>query len=195
MQPPISFPGDISLATNHTWIRNNPDGTVTIGFDEFLSRLVGAVEEISLPRSGDPVVPATAGIEVRSQGRALRVTTALHGDVVGSNSEVLRDPSLVLSDPYGKGWLMRVRTRVDAAENPGQFMVRRPVEWLGEQMALVRDFLAFHSPQGQALVLQEGGLPTEGVLQQFDETVWKDFGLSFASLQKIKDPQCEEVRR
>lgn len=193
MHTSFDFPGDVSLATNHMWLRNNLDGTVTVGVDEFLSRLVGALEEISLPRSGDPVVPATADIGVRSQRRVLRLATPLTGDVVASNVEVLQNPSLVLSDPYGKGWLMRVRPNAHAAEKVGDFLVGRPVEWIKEQIALVRDFLATSSQHGQSLVLQEGGLPLEGVLQQFDEDVWKNFGHSFASLHKIKNTNPVEA--
>ncbi len=188
------FPEDVSLATNHTWLRNNPDGTATIGLDEFLSRLIGVVEKISLPRPGERVVPAVAGIGLSSRGRGLKVTTPLSGDVIEANPDVLRDPSLLLRDPYGEGWLMRVRPRVESAREAEYFLVTRPGEWLHEQLGRLRDFLAMNSQQSPALVLQEGGLPAEGVLQEFDERVWKDFGRAFAALRNVKDAHLEEIR-
>jgi glycine cleavage system H protein len=191
---PLSIPEEISLATNHTWTKANQDGTITIGFDELLSRLIGVVERVSLPRAGEAVMPAVADIAIGARGRMLQLAPPLHGDVVDVNPEVLKDPSLIINDPYGKGWLMRVKSRADDVEKSEPYIVRRPVEWLAEQVALVRDFIVMNSLQGQPAVLQEGGLPVVGVLQHFDESVWKDFGHSFANLHRIQDAQPREIR-
>lgn len=194
MFPFINFPHGVSLASNHAWLRNNPDGTTTIGVDEFLSRLIGVVEKISLPGTGVKVGPAAAGIGMQSHGRALHITAPLAGHVVAANSNVLKNPSLLVQDPYGRGWLMKVNSHVETAPAVEDFLVSCPIEWLNQQVALLRDFLAMSSPQVQAVVLQEGGLPVEGVLQQFNADVWKKFGQSFATLQKVKDADLEEAR-
>lgn len=192
--PFINFPHEVALATNHTWLRNNPDGTTTIGVDEFLGRLIGVVEKISLPRTGEKVVPAVAGIGMQSRGRALHITAPLAGQVVAANADVLKNPSLLVQDPYGRGWLMKVKSHVETASAVEDVLVSRPIEWLNQQVALLRDFLAMNSPQVQAVVLQEGGLPVEGVLQQFNADVWEKFGQSFATLQKAKDADLQEAR-
>ena len=189
----IDFPHEVSLATNHTWLRNNPDGTTTIGLDGFLSRLVGLVDTISLPRKGETVAPDAAGIGMQSRGRGLQLAIPLTGQVVEANPAVLKDPSLFLRDPYGKGWLMRVRSNADTA-GIEEILVSRPVEWLNRQAGLVRDFFAMSSPQVQAVVLQEGGLPVEGVLQQFDSKVWERFSDSFATLHVTDEAGHEEAR-
>jgi glycine cleavage system H protein len=194
VQSPIYIPNDVSLATNHTWMKPNQDETITIGFDELLSRLVGAIEKVSLPRAGEAVVPTVADIAFAVRGRTLRLALPLSGSVVDANPDVLKNPSLLLSDPYGKGWLMRVKARADDVEKSKQFVVRRPIEWLSEQLALVRDFIVMNSQQGQAVVLQEGGLPAVGVLQQFDESVWKDFSQTFACLHRTKDIEAKEIQ-
>ena len=194
VQRPIYVPNDVSLATNHTWMKQNQDETITIGFDELLSRLVGAIEKVSLPQVGEAVVPAVADIAVGVRGRTLRLALPLSGSVVDVNPDVLKNPSLLLSDPYGKGWLMRVKARADDVEKSRQFVVRWPIEWLSEQVALVRDFIVMNSQQGQAVMLQEGGLLAEGVLQQFDESVWKDFSRTFVGLHRTKDTETKEIR-
>ena len=89
---------------------------------------------------------------------------------------------------------MRVRSRTDIASKSKQYIVRRPIEWMAEQASLVRDFIVLNALQGQPAMLQEGGLPAEGVLQQFDESVWKDFGDSFATLHITKDTEPKENR-
>ena len=193
MQFPIHVPEGVSLATNHTWMRRNDDGTVTIGFDEFLSRLMGLVEKISLPRAGEVVQPNFADVAVKAQTRTLRLAPPVIGNVVVTNEDVLRSPSLILSDPYGKGWLLRVSSGAYALEESRQFIVNRPAEWLREQAALVRDFIVMNSQQGQMATLQEGGLPINGVLHQFDESVWKDFSRSFVTLHRAKETESREI--
>ncbi len=195
MQFPIHIPDDISLAVNHTWMRTNRDGTITVGLDEFLSRLVGVIEKISIPDHGIPVSPSAADISMEAQGRFLRLSPPSAGSIIESNIEVIRNPSLILSDPYGKGWLVRMKSTVDELATSRQYIVRRPVEWLKEQAALVRDFIVMNALQGEPVLLQEGGLPVDGVLQQFDENVWKDFGRTFTALHKTRDTGRKEIHQ
>ncbi len=193
MQFPIRLPDGLSLATNHTWMKGNQDGTITIGIDEFLSRLVGTVKTISIPQAGEAMVSVATDIAVGTHGRSIRLASPTAGRVIESNAEVLKDPSLVLSDPYGKGWLMRIKSETEDLAASRQYIVRRPIEWLKEQTALVRDFIAVNTRQGQPAMLQEGGLPVEGVLQQFDEHVWQDFGRAFTVLQRTHEHK--EIRK
>lgn len=193
MQFPIRIPDGLSLATNHTWMRSNQDGTITIGIDEFLSRLVGAVKTISIPQAGEAMLSAANDIAVGAHGGSIRLASPTAGRVIESNTEVLKTPSLVLSDPYGKGWLMRIKSETGDLAASRQYIVRRPIEWLKEQAVLVRDFIAINARQGQPAMLQEGGLPIEGVLQQFDEHVWQDFGRAFTVLHRTREHK--EIRK
>lgn len=195
MQFPIHVPDDVSLAVNHTWMRTNQDGTITVGLDEFLSRLIGVIDRVSVPSHGEPVAPSASDIAVSVQGRFLRLAPPSAGSVIESNPEVMRNPSLILSDPYGKGWLMRMKSRADDIATSRLYVVRRPVEWLSEQAALVRDFIVMNSLQGEPVTLQEGGLPLDGVLCQFDENVWKDFNRTFAALRRTKDTERKEIHQ
>jgi|GEM_PF-121396 len=189
----VVIPDGVSISTNHTWMKRSVDGVATIGFDEFLSRLVGAVDSVALSSKSDPLVPS-AEIAIEAKGRTLRLASPVQGSIVDTNPEVLRNPSLILSDPYGRGWLIRIRPSVGEAERSGGFIVRQPIEWLREQIALVRDFIVTNSSQAQPVLLQEGGLPVEGVLQQFEQGVWEDFGHTFATLQVAKQGERQEIQ-
>jgi glycine cleavage system H protein len=189
----IGFPDEVAIATNHTWMRKSADGAFTVGFDELLSRLVGTVDSVTLSSKSDAFVP-TAEVAIEIGGRRLRLASPVSGSIVDTNADVLRNPSLLLSDPYGKGWLMKVRASTGEAEKAKQFIVRQPAEWLREQIALVRDFIVMNSNQPQPVMLQEGGLPVEGVLQQLDEEVWEKFGYSFATLHSVEQVERQEIQ-
>ncbi|MFN0158396.1 MAG: glycine cleavage system protein H [Bacteroidota bacterium] len=192
-QLPSHLPEDVELATNHMWMRTNHDGTITLGVDGFLSRLMGVVETISVPPAGETTIPSCADFSVGANGRSFRLATPVAGGVVEPNPDVLRDPSLILTDPYGKGWLVRLKSRVDDIAASKQYVVRQPLEWLREQVALVRDLIAMKGMQGQSVILQEGGLPVDGVVQQLDERTWEDFSQAFTALRSTKVPHHKET--
>lgn len=191
----IRIPEDVSLATNHVWMRSNQDGTVTIGLDEVLSRVVGAAQTISIPREGDPVLPVATAIAVGVHDRSLRLASPASGHVVESNQEVLKNPSLILNDPYGEGWLMRVKSGNGDLAASKKYIVHSPIEWLREQAALVRDFIVTNAQVGQPAMLQEGGLPTEGVLQQLHKDVWNKFGRTFVTLRPFGNGEGKEGQK
>ena len=176
------LPGDTSLAVNHTWVRRDPDGIITIGLDDFLGRLVGAVESIVLPDVGARVVPATTGIALKRGSKALALSAPLAGRVVGVNPDVLRDPSLSRTDPYGKGWLLKMKAEKGSDDSGSRYMVAKPTEWLAEQIDRAKEFFREYLGQGQLALMQDGGVPAEGLLQECDADVWKKFSESFASL-------------
>lgn len=193
IQRPMQLPGDVVLATNHTWMRVNPDGTITLGVDGFLSRLMGVIETLSIPRAGDSMIPSFADFLVGTHGRSFRLATPVGGSVIEQNPEVMKDPSLIFSDPYGKGWLVRMKSRKDEIAASSQYIVRRPAEWFREQAGLVRDLIAMSGTQGQPVFLQEGGLPVDGVLQQFDERMWEDFSIAFTVLRNASESDRKEI--
>lgn len=194
-QTQVQIPDGVSLATNHTWMKTNRDGTVTIGLDEFLSRIMGAIKTITIPQSGSKVLSGSTSFGLGVHGRSLHIALPASGHVVELNTEALNNPSLVLNDPYGAGWLMRINSGERDLAASRQYLVRRPIEWLREQAALVRDFFVMNMQQGVPAMSQEGGLPTEGVLQQFQTEVWKEFGNAFTVLHPSNEVEVNEARK
>jgi|WetSurMetagenome_2_1015567.scaffolds.fasta_scaffold450786_1 glycine cleavage system H protein len=180
----VAFPQGVALATNHTWMKENADGSFTIGLDEFMSRIIGGVEKITLPLIGEALMPAKPRLALATNGRTLQFAAPINGNVVEANAAVLNNPSLMINDPYGNGWLLRVSTKNRDAAKSGGYMVQRPAEWLSDQFTAVRDFLARNSHDETALVLQEGGVPVAGILQDYDAKIWQEFGARFATLHE-----------
>lgn len=180
------IPATTNLVSNHTWIRRNPDGSSVIGVDDFLGRLVGSLEEILLPEPGSSLVPARNEITLKSSGRALRLATPVQGRVVEVNEDVLRNPSLARTDPYGRGWLMKIRPASQTSMVPGSYIVQKPMEWLAEQKDLATKFFSSFTLNPQLATMQDGGLPVEGLLQNYEEEVWTSFQNTFATLHPVR---------
>lgn len=184
---PFAFPAGIALAPNHLWMKIE-HGVATIGCDGFLGRMLGTVESVVLPGVGAAVAPATANIGLRDRDRSVQFAAPVMGQILEVNPGVLKDPGLTRRDPYGAGWLMKVRTNRRSTVPAHTVSGAAAAEWLRSQTALAKEFLAGVMPAPQLATLQDGGVPTEGVLQQCDAQVWKKFEQRFAVLDRSDRP-------
>jgi len=93
----------------HTWARVEYGGMVRIGLDDFARRLLGPLDEISLPKLGDTVVWGEPGLRVKREGQEAEMLSPIEGIVIASNPRVSEDGRTVHRSPYGDGWLLVVR--------------------------------------------------------------------------------------
>ncbi|MFC4535824.1 glycine cleavage system protein GcvH [Sphaerisporangium dianthi] len=105
-----SIPEELSYTKEHEWVAGLDDGlTVTVGITAFAAEALGDVVFVQLPEAGGTVEAGDAVGEVESTKSVSDIYAPVAGEVVEVNQTVVDDPSLVNSDPYGDGWLFRVR--------------------------------------------------------------------------------------
>jgi glycine cleavage system H lipoate-binding protein len=80
-----------------------------VGLDDFARRLLGPMSAVRLPETGARLEQGEAGAAVRVDGREADLIAPLSGDVLAVNGELAQRPQLAADDPYGRGWLMRVK--------------------------------------------------------------------------------------
>ncbi|ARG98642.1 glycine cleavage system protein GcvH [Legionella micdadei] len=100
---------ELKFTRTHEWLEHNPDGVMTIGITEHAQQLLGDMVFVELPEEGDEV---TAGEEfgvVESVKAASDVYAPVSGVIVAVNQRVSENPALVNSDPYGAGWLVKIK--------------------------------------------------------------------------------------
>lgn len=101
-------PADLRYTKDHEWVRIDGD-TATIGVTDFAAQQLGDVVFIDLPAVGRTVDQfATFGV-VESVKAVSDLYAPLSGEVVEVNADLAGKPELVNSDPYGAGWMIRVR--------------------------------------------------------------------------------------
>lgn len=93
----------------HTWARVEGDGSVTVGLDDFARRLLGPARQVRLPDVGAWIDQGERGAAVRVDGREAELIAPVEGEVLAVNSELATQPQLATDDPYGRGWLLRLR--------------------------------------------------------------------------------------
>jgi glycine cleavage system H protein len=101
-------PSDLRYTKDHEWVRIDGD-TATIGVTDFAAHELGDVVFVDLPAVGKTVDQfATFGV-VESVKAVSDLYAPVSGEVVAVNDKLGSAPELVNSDPFGDGWMIRVR--------------------------------------------------------------------------------------
>jgi glycine cleavage system H protein len=105
-----SIPGNLKYLDSHEWARVESDGTVTVGISDHAQGALGDLVFVEVPEVGKALTKGGAAAVVESVKAASDVYSPVSGEVVANNSEALSaTPELVNSDPYGQGWLFKVK--------------------------------------------------------------------------------------
>ena len=103
-----SYPDDLRYHSEHDWARVE-DGEATLGITWFAQDALGELVHYEAPEEGAKLTKDRAYAEVESVKAVSDVTAPLSGEVLEINSAVVEAPEKVNEDPYGEGWLVRVR--------------------------------------------------------------------------------------
>jgi glycine cleavage system H protein len=103
------IPSDLLYRESHEWVRNDEDGTVTVGISDHAQAQLGDMVFIELPEPGMSYEQGDACAVVESVKAASDVYAPLTGEVIEANSALEDSPELVNTDPYGDGWLFRMQ--------------------------------------------------------------------------------------
>ena len=103
------IPHELKYTKDHEWVREQDDGTLVIGITDHAQASLGDLVFVELPEVEDIVVPGDACAVVESVKAASDVYCPLAGTITEANAALADAPELVNSDPYGDGWLFRLR--------------------------------------------------------------------------------------
>ncbi|WP_046005554.1 glycine cleavage system protein GcvH [Pseudoalteromonas rubra] len=104
-----NIPSELKYATSHEWVRAEGDGTYTVGITEHAQELLGDMVFVDLPDVGDEVDAGEDCAVAESVKAASDIYAPIGGEIVAINEELEDSPESVNNDPYGDGWLFRVK--------------------------------------------------------------------------------------
>ncbi len=110
-----NIPSELKYATSHEWVRNEGDGTVTVGITEHAQDLLGDMVFVELPDVDDEVSTGDDICVAESVKAASDIYAPVSGKIIAVNEELEDAPELVNSDAFGGGWLFKVKLD-DASE-------------------------------------------------------------------------------
>ena len=101
-------PDTLRYTQTHEWLRQEADGTITVGITDHAQAQLGDLVYVELPAVGKALAAGDACAVVESVKAAADVYAPLAGSVLAVNDALSGAPEQVNQDPYGAGWLLRV---------------------------------------------------------------------------------------
>ncbi|MDH4055675.1 MAG: glycine cleavage system protein GcvH [Gammaproteobacteria bacterium] len=111
------LPGDLLYTDEHEWLRQEEDGSVTIGITDHAQAALGDLVYVELPDVGEEVDAGGEMAVVESVKAASDVYAPIAGEILEVNEDLADDPETINSDPYGDGWIVRMQPSDDLDED------------------------------------------------------------------------------
>jgi glycine cleavage system H protein len=104
-----NIPADLKYTKSHEWVRTLANGNVEVGITDHAQAALGDLVFVDVPETGKALKTGDSFAVVESVKAASDVYAPLAGSVVESNSGLSSQPELINSEPYGAGWIMRLK--------------------------------------------------------------------------------------
>jgi len=170
-------PDNILFHQGHTWVKpeESKPGIVKVGMDDFAQKMAGPMSLRNNPTVGSFIRQGERGWSLQDGEKSVDMLAPISGEVVEINIELLaeldKDTNRVNTldiDPYGKGWILKVKPENFDRERKGLLSGILARKWMEEAANLLRLKL---SPELGA-VMQDGGMPMAGMAKNINTEEW-----------------------
>lgn len=127
-----SIPKDLRYTEDHEWLRESDDPQVVeVGITDYAQGELGDVVFVDLPKSGTAVAKKAVFGTIEAVKAVSELYAPVAGTVVEANKALEQDPALVNRDPYGQGWMIKVKVK-NPAELEGLLRADGYAKHIGE---------------------------------------------------------------
>ena len=120
-----NIPDDLKYTEEHEYIRSTTDGVVEVGITDYAQGELGDVVFVELPPAGTKLGKHDVFGTIEAVKAVSELFSPIAGEVVEINPRLDQEPALVNSDPYGEGWMIRIRaddpSSLDALMDAGAY--------------------------------------------------------------------------
>jgi glycine cleavage system H protein len=159
----------------HMWARVVTPDTVVVGMDDFARRLTGPATGVRLPSVGTWLRQGAKVATVEAGGRRAEMLAPVEGEVVELNREIRREPAVATEDPYGRGWLFKLRSGNLAANLRNLMSGSLARRWTED----AREQLTHRLMALSGSVMADGGEPARDFARHLDPADWHDLTTRF----------------
>ena len=159
---------DISMHPSHVWVRFYD--LAVVGADDLMQAALGPIDEVDLPPDGLRIRRGEPLFRLRSADRNIEVMSPISGTVIAANKALLHNPELVNREPFGRGWVVRLRG--DDLPNDQRFLLcgRKTRAWFRRDVDRVFDNLPV--PGDPTPGSPRSAAPAGLLHQRIDDAAW-----------------------
>jgi len=171
----FEVPQDYCFHPGHTWARDEGHQDARVGIDAFAGNLFGKIDAIELTALNRWIRQGQKLCTVKREGQSVELLSPVEGVLVSVNHEVLKNPNLIVEDPYKNGWLCVIKAP-ELAINAKNLLQGTIVSgWMQNSVARLGAKLQQLTPA----LAQDGGLPIKGLFFQVDASVRQQLAKEF----------------
>ncbi|HEV3195921.1 MAG TPA: glycine cleavage system protein GcvH [Candidatus Cybelea sp.] len=104
----MAQPEDLLFSKEHEWVKLDGD-SATIGITDYAQNALGDIVYVELPKAGSSIKQFSSVGVIESVKAVSNLFTPLSGEIVEVNAALENDPAAVNREPYGAGWLLKIR--------------------------------------------------------------------------------------
>ena len=176
----FSIPEGLYYHQGHSWVMPQGVELVKVGVDDFAQQLVGNTHKISLPKVGSRIAQGDVGWKLGIDTKTIDMLSPVTGHVVAVNKDIVRNPTLINQDPYGKGWLMMIKPDNQRATVKNLLTGKLATAWMEKTADTLRERMG-----GELGVMyQDGGLPVSGIAKALSPDAWDKMASEFLLTQE-----------
>jgi len=184
MPVPLRIPPGIFFAPSHTWLNLFPSGNVRIGADDFVLRMMKNPNMVFLKAPGMLVKKGEPLFELKEGSKKLTVHSPIDGEIITLNEELEKHPRMLKEELFSNGWTYTMKPHRES-ELTQLMLGERSRAWIQQELGRLRDFIAGSTQTGipVPVLLQDGGIPVEGLLQDLSAGQCESFEKQFLLVQ------------
>jgi len=179
----LRIPQGLFYSKNHTWTHLEKSGAAKVGLDDLLLHITGEVTFKSLKSPGEFIYKGELLTQIDQNGKILNIFSPISGKVLNTNPELNDNPGMLIQDPYGIGWIYKIKPSDWVAETKSYYLAEDATKWSAMEIERFKDFLASstskYTTEQSMLVLQDGGELRNNILSEMPSEIWNDFQESF----------------
>jgi glycine cleavage system H protein len=182
----LNIPQGLFYGKNHTWMFMEKSGVAKVGLDDLLLHLTGEVKCLFPKSNGEVINKGDLFVELIQKGKVLRINSPVSGRIMGVNTTLSNNPATLNNDPYGNGWIYRIKPSNWTAEVQECLFAEQATKWSEKELDRVKDFLALslrnYTAKSAMVILQDGGELCDHTLAPLSKSIWHDFEKEFLTL-------------
>jgi len=105
----MTFPDELQYTPDHEWIRIEADGTAVVGITDFAQHELGDIVYVDINTLGQSLAKGEIFGSVEAVKTVSDLFLPIAGEILEMNDEAEKSPELVNTDPYGRGWIVRIK--------------------------------------------------------------------------------------
>jgi glycine cleavage system H protein len=179
----LRIPHGLFFSKNHTWTYLEKSGAARVGLDDLLLHITGEVRLRYYRNPDEMIDKGDLLVEIEQKGKILRIFSPISGKIVHTNHFLIENPGILNEDPYGSGWISKIKPTKWIEETRSYFLAEEAIKWSTQEMERFKDFLTLsmgkYSPEPAMIMLQDGGELSSSALSAMPGEIWEDFQEDF----------------